>query len=133
MSETAGEIGASDFILGHEEALAREITDALYADDTTLVERFGAAGRAKCLQDIHHCLEHLAPAVALDDPPLFARYVRWLASLLAARGVGSEDVRRSLEATRAVLGQQRLRPDELAVLLRCVHAGLASLSDARVR
>ena len=127
MNAAAAEIG-SDFILGHEEALAREITDALYAADPTLVERFGDAGRAKCLQDMRYCLEHLAPAVAMDDPSLFARYVRWLTSLLAARGVGSRDVRRSLEATRAVLGRQHLGPDEVAAVRRCLDVGLASLA-----
>ena len=120
---------ASDSILAGEHELAREITDAIYAADPALLERFGEAGRAKCLQDMHYCLEHLAPAVAMDDASLFARYVTWLEGLLAARGIGSRDVRRSLEATGAVLGE-RLRPDESACALRCLQAGLASLSDA---
>jgi MerR family transcriptional regulator, light-induced transcriptional regulator len=114
VTASAAEIGASESILGHRESLAREITDVLYAGDATLLPRFGEQGRAKCLQDMHYSLEHLAPAVALDDPPLFARYVTWLASLLAARGIDSRDVRRSLEATRAVLAE-RLR----AALPRC--------------
>jgi hypothetical protein len=120
---------ASDSILAREHELAREITDALYAGDPALRERFGEAGRAKCLQDMHYCLEHLAAAVAMDDPSLFARYVTWLEGLLAARHIGSGDVRRSLEATRTVLAE-RLRPDECAGALRCLQAGLASLSDA---
>lgn len=118
---------ASDSILAQKGELAREVTDALYADDPTLVERFGEAGRAKCLQDMHYCLEHLAPAIAMDDPPLFARYVTWLEGLLAARGIGSRDVRRSLEATRAVLAE-RLQPDESSAALRCLDAGVESLS-----
>ncbi len=118
---------ASDSILGRKEELARAITDALYAGDPALLERFGEAGHAKCLQDMHYSLEHLAPAVALNDPALFSRYVRWLENLLSARGIGSQDVRRSLEATLGVL-QQRLRPDEAACVLPCLQAGLASLS-----
>ena len=95
------------------------------------MQRFGEGGRAKCLQDMHYCLEHLAPAVALDDPALFARYVVWLKNLLAARGIGSDDVRRSLEATEAVLAEL-LRPDEAVGVLSCLRAGLASLSHPAV-
>lgn len=129
MNGAPAQMLASESILARKNELAREITDALYVDDPALLARFGEAGRAKCLQDMHYCLEHLAPAVAMDDPSLFARYVTWLEALLAARGVGSSDVRRSLEATRVVLAE-RLRPEESASALRCVQAGLASLSDA---
>ncbi len=129
MNASAVETRASDSILGRKEELALAITDALYAGDPALWERFGEAGRAKCLQDMHYCLEHLAPAVSLTDPALLARYVLWLANLLAARGIGSEDVRRSLNATEGVLSQ-RLRPDEVACVLPCLMAGLASLSPA---
>ncbi|MGI9090199.1 MAG: hypothetical protein ACR2GG_03730 [Gemmatimonadaceae bacterium] len=129
MNVAPAQTRASDSLLARKSELAHEITDALYADEPALLERFGEAGRVKCLQDMHYCLEHLAPAVAMDDPSLFAGYVTWLESLLAARGIGSRDVRRSLEATRAVLAQ-RLRPAESAGALRCLQAGLASLSDA---
>ena len=129
MNASAVVTRASDSILGRKEELARALTDALYADDPALAERFGEAGRVKCLQDMHYCLEHLAPAVALNDSALFARYVLWLENLLAARGIGSGDVRRSLEATQRVLAQ-RLRPDEAACVLPCLQAGLASLSHA---
>ena len=129
MNASAVETRASDSILGRKDELARAITDAIYAGDPALSERFGEAGHAKCLQDMHYCLEHLAPAVALNDPALFARYVLWLENLLAARRIGSDDVRRSLEATQGVL-TQRLRPDEAACVLPCLQAGLASLSHA---
>ncbi len=129
MKKAFAQTRASESILARKEELAREITDALYADDPGLLERFGEAGRARCLEDMHYCLEHLAPAVAMDDPSLFARYVTWLEGLLAARGIGGRDVRRSLEATLAVLGE-RLGPDESTGALRCLQAGLTSLSDA---
>ena len=128
MNTVFAQTRASESILARKEELAREITDALYADDPGLLERFGEAGRARCLEDMHYCLEHLAPAVAMDDPSLFARYVTWLEGLLAARGIGTRDVRRSLEATLAVLGE-RLGPDESTGALRCLQAGLTSLSD----
>lgn len=121
------ETRASASILDRKDELAGAITDVLYSRDPTLVTRYGEAGRVKCLQDMRYSLEHLAPAVALDDPSLFARYVIWLEGLLAARGVGSDDVRRSLQATQSAL-MDRLSPDEAARVLPSLQAGLAALS-----
>jgi hypothetical protein len=118
---------ASASLLDRKDELAAAITGALYTDDPSLAMRFGETGRAKCHQDMRYSLEHLAPAVALDDPSLFARYVSWLESMLAARGVGSEDVRRSLEATRRVVSEY-LPPDQVARVLPSLQAGLAVLS-----
>ncbi len=121
------ETRASASLLDRKDELAGAITDVLYGRDPTLVTRYGEAGRVKCLQDMRYSLEHLAPAVALDDPSLFARYVIWLEGMLAARGVGSDDVRRSLEATQRAL-LDRLPPDEAARVLPSLEAGLAALS-----
>ena len=123
------ESAASASLLDRKGELADAITQAIYMDDPSLVMRFGEAGQAKCRQDMHYSLEHLAPAVALDDPSLFARYVTWLESMLAARGVGCEDVRRSLEATRRVVSD-RLPPDQAARVLPSLQAGLAVLSSS---
>ncbi len=127
MTDSAVAVRASDAILARKQELAQRITDALYASDPTLHERFGDAGRAKCLQDMSYSLEHLAPAVALEDPTLFARYVLWLEQLLAARAVGSDDVRRSLEVTQEILGKE-LAPAETVFVRRCVAASLSTLS-----
>ena len=118
----------SEEILSRKEEISQAVTDAMYAEDPGLLERFGEAGRAKCLQDLRYCLEHLAPALALDDPSVFARYVRWVESLLAARGIGSRHVRRSLEIIERVI-VERLQPDETACALRCLRAGVTSLTD----
>ena len=121
------EIRASTSLLDRKEELASAITDAMYASDPTLMSRYGEAGRAKCLQDMRYSLEHLAPAVALSDPSLFTRYVIWLENMLAARGVPSDDVRRSLEATRRTL-RGHLPAAETDQILPSLDAGLAALS-----
>ena len=118
---------ASESLLSHKEDLARAITDSLFAAQPDLLARYGELGRAKCLQDMRYSLEHLAPAVALGEPDLFARYVRWLEDLLRARGILAEDIRRSLELTEAVIST-RLPIEEATVTTRCVRAGLAALS-----
>ena len=145
----AREVGASaaDALLARKAELAAAITDALYAAMPELQEKHGDRGRAKCLQDMRYNLEHLAPAVALDDPSLFAGYAVWLRDLLASRGVAAAEVGRSLELTREIararmpaeevarsleltrdVARARLPAGEAEAVGRAIAAGLAALA-----
>ena len=98
MASVSAGTAAAERLLAEKATLAAEITAALYAEMPELLARHGEYGRRKCLEDMQYNLEHLAPAVDLADPALFAGYVRWLDGLLRARNVGtaegSEDVER---------------------------------------
>lgn len=123
---TAGARAAQSLATQREE-LARATTDALYAAMPALLEKYGEPGRAKCLQDMRHNFDYLAPAVALEDPSLFERYVRWLAELLAARRVSTDEIRRTLE----LMDEQtrlRLPTDEASATGACLRAGIAALA-----
>jgi len=122
---TAGE-RASERLLADKEALARAITARLYEDMPELAERYGDYGRGKCLEDMRYNLEHLAPAVDLAQPELFAAYVRWLDGLLRSRNVGGGELVRSLELTERVLAEQ-LAPDEAEAAVPSLRAGLQAL------
>jgi hypothetical protein len=74
---------------------------------------------------MRYTIEHLAPAVALGEPRLFASYVTWLIDLLAARAIACEDVRSSLAALRRVL-EARLPKDEFSEAARSIDAALVS-------
>ena len=104
---TAGE-RAGARLVGEKEGLARAITDALYRERPDLQAKYGDAGRAKCLQDMRYNLEHLAPAVALDDPPMFAGYARWLLGLLDQQRERELTVFEAGKNHVAYLSQQRL-------------------------
>jgi hypothetical protein len=119
---------AAESLETHREELARATTDALYAAMPALLEKYGEYGRAKCLQDMRHNFDHLAPAAALEDPELFAGYVRWLESLLAARRIPAGEIHRTLELMEE---QTRLRlpTDETSVVAACVQAGIDALSS----
>ena len=123
---------ASEAIIERKEELARAITDALYAEDPALLVRHGEAGRIKCQQDMRYNLEHLAPAVALEDPPIFGRYVQWLVRMLGARGVAGNDVRRSIEITEEVLSA-RFPADQAAETRASLRAGIAAAADTSSR
>jgi hypothetical protein len=118
---------ASERLLADKEALARAITGALYEETPALMQRYGEAGREKCLQDMRYNLEHLASAVDLAQPAMFAGYVRWLDGLLRARNVSTDEVVRSLELTDREI-RERFPAEEAEAVAPCIGAGLAALS-----
>ena len=123
------EARAAGQLLTDKEALADAITRALYDEMPELTERYGDIGRIRCHEDVRYTLEHLIPAVELAQPDMFARYVRWLDSLLRARNVSTRDVVRSLEVTEDVV-RQRFAPNAADAVATCIRAGLATLVGA---
>ena len=71
-----------------------------------LRERYGEGGRAKCIQDTEYHLAYLAAAVTFSSPALFCDYIAWAKAVLAAHGVGTEDVAGNLVCLRDVLCEQ---------------------------
>ena len=116
-------------LMYHKEALAHAVTDALYAEMPELMEKYGERGRRKCLQDMRYNLDHLAPAVDLENPEMFAGYTLWLDGLLAARNVSTAEVVRCLALTQQMVGE-RMAPEEAAEVSRSIRAGLAALQRA---
>lgn len=118
---------AARLLLIDREALAREVTAALYEESPELLARHGERGRDKCLQDMRYNIEHLTPAVELGDPAMFAGYVQWVDSLLRARNVATRDVVRCLE----LLDERcavRYPPAEAETIRTILRAGLAVLA-----
>ena len=126
MDEVTIEGRASGQLLSLKETLATAVTNALYREMPELTERYGPAGRLKCVQDVRYTIEHLVPAVDLGQPAMFATYVQWLDSLLRARNVSTHEVVRSLELTEQIV-REWLTADEADAIATCLHAGLATL------
>ena len=126
MDTVTAEGRAAGFLLGAKGELAEAITAALYDEMPELNERYGAVGRAKCLQDMRYTIDHLIPAVDLGQPELFASYVQWLDDLLRARNVPTKEVVRSLELTQRLV-RERIGGDEADAIVRCIRAGLGRL------
>lgn len=91
---------AAERLIAERGSLAPAITDELYRRRPELLEKYGAVGRQRCLEDMNFNLEHLAPAVALEEPEMFIRYIRWVDDLLRARKVPSDELTLSLQITR---------------------------------
>ena len=122
---SAGTLAAAA-LLEHGEAVARSVTGLLYAEMPWLVDRYGERGRQKCLQDMRYNLEHLAPAVEMEDPALFARYATWCDGVLRSRGVSAGELARSFVLMQADVAA-RLPAEQADAVAACLRAGVAAL------
>jgi len=125
---TAGARAAERLIAGKDE-MAVWLTERLYAERPYLLERHGERGRMHTLQDMKYNIEHLAPAVALEQPSMFTGYVQWLDELLRARNVPTTEVVRTLELMRELV-QARLDADEAAATVPSLDAALQMLATS---
>ncbi|HEX6576111.1 MAG TPA: hypothetical protein VF042_14175 [Gemmatimonadaceae bacterium] len=107
------------------ESLASAVTERLYQEKPSLLEKHGEYGRTKCLQDMRYNIEHLLPAVELDDVSLFSRYVLWLDDLLRARNVDTDDVVRCLTILRDECTARY--GDDGAFIARIIDGGMSDL------
>ncbi len=103
MPGISGEAG--QLIDARRRALAEAVVARQYERQPGLRERYGEAGRAKCVEDTEHHLACLAAAVAYSSPALFADYAAWAKAVLAAFGVAPEDAEANLACLRDVLGE----------------------------
>ena len=127
MDAVSAEGRAASQLLAQKEALARDITIALFTEMPELDTRYGPKGRVKCEEDMRYTVEHLMPAVDLGDPTLFTRYIEWMDSLLRARNVTTHELIRCLEHMDALV-HERFASDEAAAVSRPIRAGLAVLT-----
>ncbi|HEV3048709.1 MAG TPA: hypothetical protein VGX50_00270 [Longimicrobium sp.] len=118
---------AAAALLENKEAVARSVTGLLYAEMPWLIDRYGERGRQKCLQDMRYNLEHLAPAVELEDPAMFARYAAWCDGVLRSRGVSTEELARSFVLMESDMAA-RLPVEQADAVAACLRAGVAALS-----
>lgn len=98
----------------HTSAVVGRTVDLHYGRVPELMERFGEAGREKCLQDAGYHLAYLREAVAAGSETLFVDYIGWARLMLESRGVPYSDLRVNLECLRdaltAEMGAQAAAP-----------------------
>jgi methanogenic corrinoid protein MtbC1 len=121
LSDSHGEL-----LRRQQAALADEIVRRHFADHPDLMQRYGPAGRDKCLQDANYHLTYLADAMAAGELTMFTAYVGWVKVMLGKRGVPMADLSRYLELTRTVLGEQ-LGGQAATQAVEYLTAGMAQL------
>ena len=101
------------------------VTQRFYVEQGAIYERFGDAGREACRDDLTFHLEFLQPVLELGVLQPMVDYLRWLASVLAARDIPAEHVGLSLD-WMAEFFDARMDPAD-------AHAVTAALRAARAR
>lgn len=102
------------------------VVEREFARHPELVERYGAAGRDKAIQDAHFHLSFLAEALALNDPTLFVDYTAWAKVVLVKRDVRAEDLAFHLQCLAEVI--EEFLPTELGVLAAaCVASAVQAM------
>lgn len=121
---------AAAALLDHREAIARAVTERLFREMPGLWDKYGQRGWDKCLQDMRHTVDHLAPAVEMESPAMFARYAEWCDSVLRARNVPTDELVRCLELMRDDAAA-RMPAEQAAVAAASLSAGLNALRGVR--
>ncbi len=73
------------------------VTDRFYATHGSAYQRFGQAGREACKQDLAFHLEFLRPVLEFGLTQSMVAYLRWLQSVLSARGIPANHLEVSLD------------------------------------
>jgi hypothetical protein len=70
--------------------MVERVTEKIYENDPTLMERYGDKGKTKCIEDNHHHFKHLETAFELDNAEFFTDYALWLDGILQKFGISTE-------------------------------------------
>lgn len=97
-------MSSADSIRAALDDLARKITTAHESADPEAFARYGAAGRARCLEDTRFHLQYLATALEAGSLDLFLDYVAWAKVMLGSRRIPEDDLRRNLEILARAVG-----------------------------
>jgi hypothetical protein len=127
-TQTAGR-RAAERLMFDKESIARAVTKRLYDEYPDILEKHGERGREKCLQDMYYNIEHLIPAVDLENSEMFVQYARWLENMLGSRGVSTRDVKRCFE----LVGEEarsRYAASESAIIEDVLRAGIAAVTPS---
>jgi methanogenic corrinoid protein MtbC1 len=100
----------SDALNVRRAALAARMVEREFVGHPELEQRYGIAGRDRCLKDASYHLAYLAQAIASDSVGLFGDYVGWVKVMLAKRGIPAQDLSALLETMKESL-QQELPPE----------------------
>ncbi|MBD7965995.1 hypothetical protein [Fictibacillus norfolkensis] len=99
--------------------MVERVTEKIYENDPTLVERYGDKGRTKCVEDNHHHFKHLETAYELDNSAFFIDYAIWLDGILQKFGMSTQLLMDNFDFIIEVLleeqGKQRIENTRIGI------------------
>jgi MerR family transcriptional regulator, light-induced transcriptional regulator len=111
------------------ESVAQTAVSRDYARRPALLAKHGERGRAAYLQDTRFHLSYLADSISFGRASIFKDYLGWVAEVLSARGVATEELIENLKCVREVLAET-LAGDRLAKVLQLLDRALIEVSSA---
>jgi methanogenic corrinoid protein MtbC1 len=126
--ETLGERGLQRFHTLEPDAVSA-VTERFYATLGSAYAQFGSRGRDACREDLAFHLEFLKPVLEFGILAPMADYLRWLASVLAARSIPGEHLTLSLDWL-AEFFTANMEPSDSAVVTAALLAARTKLFAA---
>jgi len=114
-------------LAGADDAITATV-ERQYRLHPDLLQRFGERGLNACRADIRHHIDYLRAAVDSGRTQPFAEYVRWVAEVLASRGVEQLHLVNSLDDLAVFYGEQ-LHGEDRARVLDVLAAGRQALLE----
>lgn len=114
-----------------KEACAQAIVRECFDQNPEMVQRYGAKGREKCLQDTRFHLQYLFEAVVHESASLFIDYVAWAKVMLEGVKVPAKDLEANLVAMRKAL-QEAQRPTAWKTACNYLDESIAALPNMAV-
>lgn len=110
-----------------------EIAELIVAEqwrrNPAFTERYGLAGKAKCIQDVGYNLSYLSQSIAADSEALFLTYIQWVKSLFEGLKIPTRELSESLSITAEILKLEMPGEDGL-IPLKFIDAGITALAEA---
>ncbi|MED4588993.1 hypothetical protein [Priestia flexa] len=72
--------------------IVEKVTEQIYEQEPTLLQKFGERGKQKCIEDNHYHMRYLHTSYLLQNEALFSDYALWLNSLLTSRGMKTKHI-----------------------------------------
>jgi methanogenic corrinoid protein MtbC1 len=120
----------ADSLSARRNELAVRVADVHLARHPEFVQRFGALGRTRCIEDADFHLQYLSHALRLATPALFVSYTQWVRQVLETRNIAWSHLQQNLELLRDELAREVDAADG-AVIAEYIHAALhADLAGA---
>ncbi|HET7813333.1 MAG TPA: cobalamin-dependent protein [Candidatus Baltobacteraceae bacterium] len=113
-------------LLANRPAIAEKLVEREFAARAHLYERFGPAGRVRCLEDAQLHIEYLAEALRAASVAMFCDYVSWADTLLVRRGIPSEHLAAHLRELAHVV-REREPHEQARQAAEYVEAGVTRL------
>jgi hypothetical protein len=90
-------------------AMVEKVTEKIYENDPSLLDRYGEKGRGKCIEDNHHHFKHLETAYELGNEEFFTDYALWLDGILQKFGMRTELLMDNFSLIVDVLNEQDVK------------------------